>query len=358
MRPLMLLTCLAVAVPVAAWADDIELVSGDQLKGKVVEMTEQHVVLEHPTLGRLKIDADKIKSVTLYGPLSVDPEAVVAPEVEAVIVPTEVPQTEAPQTEAPQTESPQTEAPQVEASQTVTAPATKDLQPMTPDSATWLTQLHDWNAQLELGVNGSQGNSETADLRVALTAGNETEARRWAFDTAYFYSASDGNTTRSDFTLGYVNDWLFKDSPWFVFASGRVDFDDFQDWDYRVNAAVGVGYELIDTDTLTVRLRGGVGGVKEFGSDDEDLRPEGSAGGELKWLITPSQTFAAAVTAYPSFDEFGEVRVRASADWTLKVDQADGVSLKLGVVDEYDSLADGGTDKNDFKYYGALVIDF
>ena len=158
--------------------------------------------------------------------------------------------------------------------------------------------------------------------------------------------------------MGFVNDWLFKDSPWFVFASGRVDFDDFQDWDYRGNAAVGVGYELIDTDTLTVRLRGGVGAVKEFGSDDEDVRPEGNVGGELKWQITPRQTFAAAVTAYPSFDEFGEVRARASADWTLKVDQADGVSLKVGVVDEYDSLADGDTDKNDFKYYGALVIDF
>ena len=347
MRPLMLLICIAIATHVAVWADEIELVSGDQLKGKVVEMTDQHVVLEHPVLGRMKIDADKIKSVTLYGPLAVEPEAVAVPEAEAPTVPAKALAVPA---EAPAMSA---EAPQVEVT-----PVTADLKPMMPDSATWLTQIHEWGAQLELGVNGSQGNSETADLRVAVKAGNETEARRWVFDTAYFYSASDGDATRSDFTLGFVHDWLFKDSPWFVFASGRVDFDDFQDWDYRGNATAGVGYELIDTDTLTVRLRGGVGAVKEFGSDDEDLRPEGSAGGELKWLITPSQTFAAAVTAYPSFDEFGEVRVRASADWTLKVDQADGVSLKVGVVDEYDSLADGGTDKNDLKYYGALVIDF
>jgi len=350
----MLLVCIAVAMPVAARADEIELASGDQLKGKVVQMTDQHIVLEHPVLGRLKIDAEKVKSVTLYGPLSVDPEAEAAPAAEAPAVQAEAPavQAEAPavQTKAPAVpaEAPQAEAPE----------ATTDLQPMTPDSATWLTQLHDWNAQLEIGVNGSQGNSETADLRIAAKAGNETESRRWAFDTAYFYSASNGEATRSDFTLGFVNDWLFKDSPWFVFASGRVDFDDFQDWDYRANAAAGVGYELIDTDTLTVRLRGGAGAVKEFESDDEDVRPEGNVGGELKWQITPRQTFAAAVTAYPSFDEFGEVRVRASADWTLKVDQADGVSLKVGVVDEYDSLADGDTDKNDFKYYGALVVDF
>ena len=221
-----------------------------------------------------------------------------------------------------------------------------------------MTGLHDLNVQLEFGVNGASGNSDTTDLRFAAKAGKESETRRWAFDTAYFYSDSDGETTRSDYTVGLVHDWLLKESPWFVFANGRVDFDDFEEWDYRGNAAAGVGYQLIDKETLNVRLRAGAGAVKEFGSEDEDVRPEGSLGGELKWTIAPNHTFAAAVTAFPSFDEAGEVRVLASADWTLKLSQADGLSLKFGVVDEYDSLAADGTDKNDFKYYGALVLDF
>ena len=308
-------------------ADEIELLTGERLSGKVVEMTSQHVILEHPILGRLRIAADQIKFVTQLGPAPVEPQDTPPPEVSPDVSP--------------------------EASPEVSA-IVPEVAQLTP----WLSALHDRNVQLEFGVNGARGNSDTADVRLAAKAGRETDARRWAFDTAYFYATTDGDATRNDLTLGLTNDWLYKDSPWFVFAQGRADLDDFQDWDHRVNGAAGVGYELIETDTLTARLRAGIGAVREFGSDDSTWRPEGSFGGELNWAPKKNHTLAAAVTAFPSLDDVGEVRVRASADWTLKIDQADGMSLKLGVVDEYDSLAGGTTKKNDLKYYAALVIDF
>ena len=366
MRLLIAVLIAIATVALVLHADEVELVTGEKLEGKVVEMAPGHVTLDHPVLGRLEIPAETVKSVTQYGPTPVEPTEEAQPPADEPAPAAAPAGTPAPPPAQP---APASLGVTTEPTGEVSAEATPEPAPEAPDQtpaeapeaagpAPWLSALHDLNVQLELGANGSQGNTETADLRAALKAGRETDKRRWAFDTAYFYSTTDGDTSRNDLTLGLVNDWLFKDSPWFVFAQGRADFDDFQDWDYRVNGAGGVGYQLIDTDAVSLRLRGGVGAVQEFGSDDETLRPEGSFGGELNWVINERQTFGAAVTAFPSFDEAGEVRVRANADWTLKIDQADGVSIKLGVVEEYDSLAGAGTDKNDFKYYAALVVDF
>ena len=338
----MRLTCLLAGAVVVALAapvlrgDEVMLVTGELMKGDIVELAPEHVILEHPVLGRMKIPVAQVLYVTQDEPLPADPAADPA----------------APESMAPEAAAPQPEAPGPDL---LVIPMDE---PETPTRGPVLTFLHDNNVQFELGLNGASGNSETTDLRAAAKAGRESETRRWAFDAAYFYSKSDGDSTRNDSTIGLVHDWLKPESPWFLFAQGRADFDDFQDWDSRVNGAAGVGYQWIKTDTLNVRLRVGAGAVKEFGSDNEDVRPEGSVGGELTWKIKPNQTLAAAVTAFPSFDDAGEVRVRASADWTLKVDQADGISIKLGVLDEYDSLAGAGTDKNDFKYYAALVVDF
>ena len=347
MRTLVLLIGVTAAIAVPAWADEIEMVTGEKLIGKVVELTKEKVVLDHPVLGRLTIAADRVKYVTVQGPVPAKAPTEAAP------APIEIPPADL-TVEPSMPESPAEAVP----APIETPPADLAVEPPTPEAAAWLTGLHDLGAQLEFGVNGAQGNSDTADLRIAAKAGRETESRRWAFDTAYFYSANDGETSRSDYTVGLVHDWLTKDSPWFVFASGRVDFDDFEEWDYRGNAAGGVGYQLIKNEKLNVRLRAGAGAVKEFGSDDDDVRPEGSLGGELKWQIAPNHTFAAGVTVFPSLKDSGEFRALASADWTLKLDQADGLSLKFGVVNEYDSLAGDGTDKNDLKYYGALVVDF
>ncbi len=45
--------------------DEVELHNGDRLLGTVVEQTADSVVLDHPALGRLVIDADLVRAVRL-----------------------------------------------------------------------------------------------------------------------------------------------------------------------------------------------------------------------------------------------------------------------------------------------------
>ena len=61
-----MLALLVAALPApAAMADTVELVGGDVIHGKVVEQTDDLVVIEHETLGRLELPADQVASVTI-----------------------------------------------------------------------------------------------------------------------------------------------------------------------------------------------------------------------------------------------------------------------------------------------------
>ena len=103
--------------------------------------------------------------------------------------------------------------------------------------------------------------------------------------------------------------------------------------------------------------RAGLGGSYEFGSVNE-LVPEALLGLEWVYTINERQTLSSYVTVYPSLDDFGESRTVAGAAWTIAIDEADGISLKLGIDNEYESRTEGSSKNNDVKYYGALVFDF
>jgi len=101
-----------------------------------------------------------------------------------------------------------------------------------------------------------------------------------------------------------------------------------------------------------------MGAIKEFNSPDEDVRPEALAGVDFSWQINERQSLNFSNYVYPDLGETGEFRNVTAVDWTIKIDQADGLSLKFGINNEYESNAPSDAEKNDLKYFGALVFDF
>ena len=314
----------AAAMTGAALGDTVTLTTGDVLVGSVVERNDEAVVLDHPLLGRVTLPAGQVATVAIDPPAD-DAAAPVEPQ-------------------------PEPEA------------AAEPAQPVEDDSVIFVRPFKaifkDWSSRFEVGFNGAEGNSENANIYAAFKTTKETETDRWAVDWSYFLNTSQGDRTRNDMTAGVLKDWLFPDEPWFYFATGRADYDEFQDWDYRLSGAGGVGYEFIKTETLDLVGRAGVGLTQEFGGDDDELTPEGYLGLEVKWQISPSQHIAAGTTFHPSFGDFGEYRVLSNAEWVYKLDREKGISLKIGVANEYESITEDDSEHNDLKYYGAFVIEF
>ncbi len=306
------LAVLTVSITASALtADTVELVQGDLLHGTVIEQSEQAVVIDHPVMGQISLPVDQVKAVLIT-----------AEDADAVLKSSEA-----------------------------DAPPTDDAHAIPQ------TLLPGWDKHFELGFNGSDGNSQTFNLNAAFGATKADDFNRDQLSATYFRNNDDGNRTRNEFTAEAVHDWLMPDSPWFKFASAKLEYDEFQDWETRASGFVGVGKQLVDTDKHNLIGRAGLGASYEFGTINE-LVPEALFGLEWIYHINDRQTLESYVTVFPDLDEFGESRTQAGTAWTLAIDETDGISLKFGVDNEYESKTGGTAKHNDVKYYGALVFDF
>ena len=312
-------------------ADQVTLTTGEVLRGEIVQSTADHLVLDHPILGRLEIPRHAVERVDDLPPLLTDsPPATAADEAKA---------------DGPPTPKPVPATPQPEAS-----PKPR------------------WDSKLELGFGATGGNSEVANLLLALNSSLDRGYDKYTFDSRYSVRTSRGDRSENKLTAGLLTEWPLPPSRWNYFAQTRYDFDEFQSWETRITAGGGVGYHLIDIndvdnkgtaiDVFDLHLKIGAGLRREFGSMNERIQPEGIFGGNLVWQVTKHQRFAAGSTIFPNIEESEEFRVVTNAEWVLKLNTLDGLSLKLGLAHEYQSLTDPGIEQNDISVYGAFVLDF
>jgi len=224
----------------------------------------------------------------------------------------------------------------------------------------------DWKSAVSLGLNGSTGSSENATMRMGFDAGYEDAEHRWDFKSFYYFASEDKIENENKVNAILVKDWFFNGSPWFAYASSTFDMDKFKDWDSRLQISTGPGYQFIKTDTLEISARAGLTGVFEF---DKDIKDSAGAvigqehnqnlemmlGAEATWHITPKQRFIISNYIYPSLTNGGEFRNLANLNWVHDIDWYEGLAVKLGIRDEYDTTE---TDPNEFKYNFSLVLGF
>lgn len=217
--------------------------------------------------------------------------------------------------------------------------------------------LRGWKRSVEMGLSGASGNSETKDLRAGVNLGYEDETRRWKFEARYLFSEQDHDTSQNNFRAILNRDFLRPNSRWFLFASGRYDWDDFQSWDHRLTLGGGPGYELFTSESFDLRTRVGPSLTIQRG-DDDDVKGELMLGLEAVWRISDSQTLNLTNSVFPALSDPGGFRNVTNADWTIQLSERYPLALKLGIENDYESDVDPDTEENDLKYYGSLLVNF
>ena len=305
-------TCAGIALSAlvagAAHADKVRLKNGDIVTGEIVETSEAGVVLEHAVLGKVTIAADQIDA-RVDGDAALPAPPAPPPPVRPGVFGTDV--------------------------------------------------LRGWNKQIQLGFTGSSGNAESQDLVAGLRGNYADDTKRWQFDSGYFRSSTDGAETKNQAFAMLLRDFLFPGKRYFAWGSGRYDYDTFQEWDHRLGLSAGGGYSFIDGEKFDLRGRLGFGGTKTFGATGNDKWvPEAVLGLETEWLPAERQKITAFTTFYPSLSDGGEFRSLSGVDWALRLSDNLGLSLNLGVQNEYESDVPAGIEKNDLLYRAALLYDF
>lgn len=224
-----------------------------------------------------------------------------------------------------------------------------------PPPSSW---LEGWDGSVSVGLNGSDGNTERLSFRAGLDGLRKTPKLKTRLNSSYTYAQDNGEATENKARIDLRNDWLLPESRWRYFALGSFEYDDFQEWDFRVSAFLGIGYEFIKTERTLLLGRVGAGVSREIGGSRNELIPEALIGGDFEHQLTERQKLSATVDFFPELTRFGPYRFVARAAWEILIDPEVKMSLKIGIEDRYDSTPGEGFKRNDLDYFALLAWSF
>lgn len=226
------------------------------------------------------------------------------------------------------------------------------MQPVWYNPASWLGPW--WNGSISLGVNGSDGNANSFNIRSGFELSRETERTNWDLDLTYNKNTANELATAHNALLQSNWDFKMRNPRWTWFNKLGLEYDEFKNFDLRLFLNTGLGYTFIDNEITQFRGRFGSGVSREFGGIDEDWKPEAVFGIDYARQISERQRFVATVDYYPAWEDFSDYRVVSDFGWEMDLDAPNNLSLKIGVIDRYDSTPNGAL-ANDVDYSVLLI---
>lgn len=297
----------------------VTLQNEDTIRGTIVRVSDGVLQLEHEILGDVRVPTNRIVSVT------------------------RVDQTQRPGSE-PTEPGPVEQAPEV-------GP------PVKPEDVIKEEPKAKWDSRVELGLNGSDGNSERLNGTFAFRTTRVTEGTRLAFDTNWRVNTNRGDRTANRLTLNARHDWDLPDTQWTLFVQGGSELDEFRDFDVRATGGAGFNYRFIEEDDTRLSARIGFGVSRDFGGPDPNTNPELITGFDFSHRLTERQRLAASGELFPDLEETGEFRSVLNARWEYKLDAEQDLSLAIGVEHRYDSQTTNDM-RTDIDYFVRLVLGF
>lgn len=210
---------------------------------------------------------------------------------------------------------------------------------------------------LELGVNGVQGNSEL--FKVHLGANGKYARERSVVTSELLYTFASAGWERKENRLLFKsrNERPLGDTAWSVFISGSAEYDEFKAYDGRLAAHTGFGYLFLDNPSIFLKGRLGAGGSREIGGPENRFMPEGLLGLEWEQTITKRQKLKTSLEFFPDLAQLGEFRSEGRVSYEVLIDPEWNLTLKLGLLDRYDSTPEGKR-PNDLEYFAVLLWKF
>jgi putative salt-induced outer membrane protein YdiY len=258
--------------------------------------------------------------------------------------------------------APPAPAPKAEPSTSETGGA-KDDEPPSPldrlaDSRFVPEPLRDywrqWDASIEFGLQGTEGNTTTFNMRAGGKAERKTDLHLHTLEFTHIDNSKENKQTALSTLIDGRYERQFGATKWNYFAHTLTEFDEFKAFDVRISADTGLGYQWLKTDAARLMTRLGASASREIGGPSDAYTPELSSGVEWKHKLSDRQNVFAKVDYFPDVTNWQDFRLNSKAEWEMVVSKTWGLSLKMSVIDRYDSTPDGAR-PNDLNY-SALVL--
>lgn len=211
-----------------------------------------------------------------------------------------------------------------------------------------------WDGSIEVGVNGATGNTETFNITAGYNLKRETDRWIYSSDLKYFNSSQAGIETQNYAIFNAGMEWKTR-SAWSAFARTQLQYNEFQPWDLRVVLNGGLAYRAMDTDVSKLKLRFGAGASREFGGMADRWKPEAIFGMDAEQRLSKRSKLVSTLDYYPTWEDFSDYRLVSDVSWRIILDEATNMSLKIGVITNYDSTPDAGAFAQDVNYVAMLI---
>lgn len=334
----------------------IVLRSGEVLRGVVVEVNQDAVIVSHAVLGRLSLPRAAIYSIAI---------GEVPPPPDGAQVPAASKETDA-----------NVPAPEGTASSAPIAPSGPSAAPASPKIAqdpprpAWAPRIDllevdgslpapgevRWIGSVQAAASGVESDNDEFDLRAAAAFARLTENDKLSASAEYFLSLLNGQSTDNNLLATGVYDRYLLPSDWLAFGKLQYQYDEFQAWENRLSAYAGLGYRIFHERPFALTIKGGAGATHEFGDVDETT-PEAYGEAALAWWIDERQVVEASINVAPDITDWSQYRVIARLDYSFRLDTR-GLALVLGLREEYQARVTAGSTRNDFRYYAGIRMDF
>ena len=216
-----------------------------------------------------------------------------------------------------------------------------------------------WSGSFNLGIDGSQGTSETFDILFSFNAKRKTDCNVVTAMLDYNRQTSKSVATEDRLYFDGRFEQLFDESRWSAFFHETIEYDQFQSFDVRDTSDMGLGYRLVDRKNMTAIARLGGGFSHEYGGPDNGKYvPEIVFGSQFEWHMNKRQKFIGSVEYAPEVSDFTHYRIRTQAAWEVLLDEEHNLNLRIGVLERYNNEPEEDDLSNDLDYAMMLMWTF
>jgi putative salt-induced outer membrane protein len=215
-----------------------------------------------------------------------------------------------------------------------------------------------WKGEVSLGFNKTSGNTKSSQFSSELSLRRKTDSDEFSSRLRGFYSSSEKkmNSQKWYGQLRYA--YSFWDNKWYNFYKFESSHDRFSNIDYRLTPSAGIGYWFFDAESLKVMAETGLGWEYTEYRDNTKSQSQVILVPRLfmEKVLTGKVKFSQDLVIYPSLEAAGDFRFYSETSLLNPV--TDNISLKLSLVNEYDSDPAPGKENSDFQFISSLIYSF
>jgi hypothetical protein len=214
-----------------------------------------------------------------------------------------------------------------------------------------------WKVDAAVSVNGKSGNTKEQNfsgMANAVLNGPDDELKLYS---RYTRKSSDGDKTADERIGGYqYSSYFFNPLGWYVRT--ELEQDEFENIALRTTLAGGLTYRWANEKDYKLSGRTGLSYRHESYEDNtENSETMGLDFGlshfyrfKNRWEVKNELTYA------PSTEELANYLATQDSHLAIPVANSDWWKIRFGIRNDFNSQPEGGRDKLDTTWYGAMSI--